>query len=72
MILEKVAAIDRRYEELNQLMGDQTVVSDRGRLTDLAREQSEIEPIVMEYRAWLAARNELDGAQMLMSEVGGD
>ena len=38
----------------------------------MAREQSEIEPIVTEYRAWLAAQNELEGAQMLMAEVGGD
>ena len=72
MVIEKVAAIDRRYEELNQLMADSAVSTDPSRLSDLAREQSEIEPIVTEYRAWLAARNELEGAQMLMAEVGGD
>jgi peptide chain release factor 1 len=72
MVIEKVAAIDRRYEELNQLMADSAVSTDSSQLADLAREQSEIEPVVTEYRAWLAAQNELEGAQMLMAEVGGD
>jgi peptide chain release factor 1 len=70
MVIEKVAAIDRRYEELNELMADPAVVTDPGRLADLAREQSEIEPIVSEYRAWQGAQNELDGAQMLLAEAG--
>lgn len=72
MVIEKVAAIDRRYEELNELMADPAVVTDPGRLADLAREQSEIEPVVTEYRAWLAAQHELDGAQMLLADAEGD
>ncbi len=72
MVLEKVAAIDRRYEELNEMMADPALVTDHDRLADLAREQSEIEPVVTEYRAWLDAQNELEGAQMLMAETGGD
>jgi peptide chain release factor 1 len=72
MVIEKVAAIDRRYEELNEQMADPALVKDHGHLSDLAREQSEIEPIVTEYRAWISAQEELEGAQMLMAEVGGD
>jgi peptide chain release factor 1 len=72
MVIEKVAAIDRRYEELNQMMADPAVVTDPGRLAELAREQSELEPVVSEYRAWLQAQNELEGAQMLIAEADGD
>ncbi len=69
MVIEKVAAIDRRYEELNELMASPEAVRDPGRLTELAREQSEIEPIVTEYRAYLAAQAELEGARQLAAEV---
>jgi peptide chain release factor 1 len=72
MVIEKVAAIDRRYEELNEMMADPAVVTDPGRLADLAREQSELEPTVTEYRAWLAAQSELEGAQMLLAESEGE
>jgi peptide chain release factor 1 len=72
MVIEKVAAIDRRYEELNELMADPAVVTNPGRLADLAREQSEIEPVVSEYRAWLAAQAELAGAQVLVAEAFDD
>ncbi len=72
MVIEKVAAVDRRYEELNELMADPAVVTDPARLAGLAREQSEIEPIVTEYRAWLAAQSELEGAQVLLAEAADD
>ena len=75
MVLDKVAAIERRYEELNELMADPAVSADRARLTDLAREQSNIEEIVSLYRAYLADRSELEGARTLLAEsrgVGGD
>ncbi len=72
MVIEKVAAIDRRYEELNEMMADPAAAKDHGRLADLAREQSEIEPIVNEYRAWIAAQDEMEGAQMLLAEAGAD
>lgn len=67
-MIEKVAAIDRRYEELNQLMADPAAQTDPGRLADLAREQSEIEEIVTVYRAYLAAAEELAGARQLAGD----
>ncbi len=70
-MIEKVAAIDRRYEELNRLMADPATTTDPGRLADLAREQSEIEELVMLYRQYLAANDELAGA-MLLRDEGGD
>ena len=69
MVIEKVAAIDRRYDELNELMASPEAVRDPARLTELAREQSEIEPIVTEFRAYLAAEAELEGARQLAAEV---
>ena len=70
MVIEKVASIDRRYDELNELMANPAVATDPGRLSDLAREQAEIEPIVSEFRAYLAAQTELDGARQLVADEG--
>jgi peptide chain release factor 1 len=67
-VLDKVAAIDRRYEELNELMGDPAVAADPTRLTALAREQSEIEEIVSLYRAYLAADQEIADARTLLAD----
>ena len=69
MVLDKLAAIERRYEEVNELMADPAISADRARLTDLAREQSDIEAIVSLYRAYLAVRSELEDARTLL--VGG-
>jgi peptide chain release factor 1 len=68
MLLEKVAAIERRYEELNRLMVDQAVAVDSSRLTELAREQSEIEEVVSIYRAYRAAETELEDARSLLAD----
>jgi len=68
MLYERVAAIERRYEELNQLMSDSAVAADSARLTDLAREQAEIEEIVSLYRAYRAAESELDDARTLLGD----
>lgn len=67
-MLEKAAALDRRYDELNQLMADQATAADSSRLADLAREQSEIEEIVMVFRAYQAAARELADARALAAD----
>jgi peptide chain release factor 1 len=68
MLVDNVAAIERRYEELNELMADPAAASDRARLTDLAREQSEIEEIVSLSRAYRAAETELEDARSLLAD----
>ncbi len=71
MVLDKVAAIERRYEELNELMADPAVATDRTRLTELAREQAGLEETISVYRNYRAAEQELAEAQ-LMANDGSD
>lgn len=71
MMLEKVAAIERRYEELNTLMASADVMADPARLTELAREQADLEELVGVYRAYRAAEGELADAR-LMAETEAD
>jgi len=68
MLIDKVAAIERRYDELNALMADPAVATDPARLTKLAREQSELQEIVELYRAYRAAEAELEGARQLVGD----
>lgn len=67
-MLDKVAAIDRRYEELNHLMADPAIATDPARLGELAREQAEIQEIVSVYRAYRAAETELADARALLED----
>jgi len=71
MMLDKVAAIERRYDELNEQMADPEIGANPARLTELAKEQSEIAEVVGVYRAYRAAEEELSGAQ-LIAEDGSD
>ncbi|MGQ9768399.1 MAG: peptide chain release factor 1 [Anaerolineae bacterium] len=67
-MLDKVAAIDQRYEELNHLMADPAIATDPARLGELAREQAEIQEIVSVYRAYRAAEAELADARALLKD----
>ncbi|MBU0493154.1 MAG: peptide chain release factor 1 [Chloroflexi bacterium] len=65
-MLEKLAEIERRYEELSQLMADPEIVMDHHRVTELAQEQAEIAQVVQAYRRYRAAEQELAGARELL------
>jgi peptide chain release factor 1 len=55
-MFEKAEVLARRNDELNALMADPANASDPARLAEFAREQSEIEEVVSEYRAFRAAK----------------
>ena len=68
MMLDKAAAIERRYDELNELMADPATATDPARVRDLAREQSEIAGIVDAYRALVAVNSELEQTRELAAD----
>jgi peptide chain release factor 1 len=72
MLLEKVAALARRYEELNQLMADPANAVDREQMLALAREHADLEEVVRLYEAHQAAERELDGARRMVEEETDD
>jgi peptide chain release factor 1 len=67
-VLDKAEALARRYDELNVLMADPANASDLARLTDFAREQSEISALVAEYRAYRDAEDDLTEAILLSQD----
>jgi peptide chain release factor 1 len=70
-MLEKLAGIEARYEELNKLMSDPDVISDYNRLRDVGQERSELEPIVETFRHFKTIQKELGEARGL-AEASGD
>lgn len=70
-MLEKLALVEERYEELNRLMADPEVATDPVRLKELAQEQAEIEELVQTYRQYKANEQELNETEAILRE-GGD
>ncbi|MFC1466290.1 MAG: peptide chain release factor 1 [Candidatus Brachytrichaceae bacterium NZ_4S206] len=56
---DKLAGIEQRYEELAQRMADPVLANDYPRYAEVARQHSELEPIVQKYREWKRVRQEL-------------
>jgi peptide chain release factor 1 len=66
-MLEKVAAIAARYEELNRLLSDPEVIADHERLREYAQEQAELAEIVEAYRRYEAVVEELESTEEMLA-----
>jgi peptide chain release factor 1 len=66
-MLEKIAKVVTRYEEIEQQMSDPAVLSDYNRLTELAQERSELEPLVEAYRRHADVLRELEETGELLA-----
>jgi len=67
-MLEKLATIEARYDELEQLMADPVVARDYEKVAQYARERSELQDVVDVYRTYKAVDEELSGARFILSE----
>ncbi len=67
-MLDKLALIEERYEELNNLMADPATVSDHNLLRTYAQEQAEIEKIVQTYRQYKANAQRLDETRAMLDD----
>lgn len=67
-MLEKLAGVEARYEELDRLLSDPDVAKDRAKMTEYAKERSGLEEIVNQYRTYKKVMDDLEGAKQLASE----
>ena len=65
---EQLKAIDLRYSELEARLAANETYSDPELVSRLNREQKELEPLVTAYRAICRAREDLAGAEALLSD----
>ena len=66
-LLEKLAGIESRYEELNTLMSDPAVLGDYNRLREVGQERTNLQPIVEAYREYRDTLRHLDGARLMVA-----
>lgn len=65
-LLEKLDSIEKRFDELSDLMTQPEVVSDISRLQGLAKEQSTIDYLVAKYRELKAVGKSLDETRLML------
>lgn len=65
---DKVAGIEARFQEIENLMGDSEVAVDYTRIAALAQEKTAIEPIVSKYREYKQALAERDESKQLLGD----
>jgi peptide chain release factor 1 len=64
----QLAEIEKRYDELNQLMSDHEIIQQQSEFQKLAKEQSEITQIVKEYQGWKKNKRQLEENQKILEE----
>ncbi len=65
-MLDKLAEVEKRYQELESILVDPSVA--RRDYARLAKERSDLEQIVSTYREWKRATSELEGNKALLGE----
>lgn len=68
-MLEKLAGIAARYDEIERMMGDTEIASDYERVGELNKERTELTPIIEAYNQYLKQQSDLKGAQELLKET---
>lgn len=71
-VLERLEGVERRYDELTDLMAQPDVATDIARLQLLAREQSGLEDLVVLYRTYRKTAEELAATQALLDDPSTD
>jgi peptide chain release factor 1 len=67
-MLERLDSIEKRYEELNELMSQPEVAIDFERMQNLARERSSLDEVVTRYREYKATMKSLQETQAMLNQ----
>ena len=67
-MFDKLAAVETRYNELNEQMAQPDVATDHLRMQQIAREQRELEEVVTAFRAYREVERQIDDAQALLDD----
>jgi len=67
-MLDKLAGIEERYEELGRLMADPEIATDPQKLIGYAQERAELEDLVELYRRYSGVTQELDSTRAMLAE----
>ncbi len=71
-MFDKLAFVEKRFEEINGLLSTPEVVSDNELFKKLMKEHKELSPVVEKFREYTTAKNAEEEAKMLLDEGGLD
>jgi peptide chain release factor 1 len=67
-MLDKLAEVEKRYEELERLMSDPQLLHQQREYSKLAKERAELEEIVARFREWRKIEQEIEDNRELLQE----
>lgn len=67
-MLDKLEAVEARYEELNKLISNPEVISDQNAFKKYMKEQSGLVDVVEKYREYKKVKQNMDDAEEMMSD----
>jgi peptide chain release factor 1 len=65
---QKLAQLEKRFDELTQRMADPAVISDADQYRKITKEQSELSDVVGKYREWKSVEDSLSQARPMLQE----
>jgi peptide chain release factor 1 len=65
---EKMAGLNRRYNELSSLLGDPDVISNRSEFAKLSKEHADIDDMVSAWKIYTKAEDDLAQAKAMLAE----
>jgi len=72
LFLDKLAGIERKYEELTGQLSSPEVLADNSRYQKIAKALSDISEVVEKYRRWKAIDKSMSGAKELLADASTD
>ncbi|MCI0765269.1 peptide chain release factor 1 [Bacillus sp. TL12] len=67
-MLDRLQAVEDRYEKLNELLSDPEIISDSNKLREYSKEQSDIQETVEVYREYKDVREQLRDAKAMLED----
>ncbi|TEA85636.1 peptide chain release factor 1 [Bacillus thuringiensis] len=67
-MLNRLQAVENRYEKLNELLSDPAIISDSNKLREYSKEQSDIQETVEVYREYKDVREQLKDAKAMLED----
>ena len=69
-MFDKLIEVKRRYEEINQLLMDPTVINDNTRYRNLMKEYKNLTPLIEKFDQYTQEKENFEEAQMMLDEGG--
>ncbi|MRG86216.1 peptide chain release factor 1 [Salinibacillus xinjiangensis] len=67
-MLDKLQALEDRYEKLNEMLSDPEVINDTKKLREYSKEQADLQEVVENYRRYKEVQEELSDAKTMLED----